>query len=136
MHDTNHGMDHNRMPRVWQVLDPIASVVVFSLCDSLVGANLAASLCVMSAEASGILDTGNTIGIPNFDGSHANWDSRRVKFEAYADLANRGTHLDVAAETSTFIRHNLSNSVHALLIAKCEVRSSVSGLAGSLTSWP
>ena len=53
-----------------------------------VRAKLAASPCVMSDEAGGILDTTNTIGIHNFDGSDANWKGWRVKFEAYADLAN------------------------------------------------
>ena len=51
-----------------------------------------------------------------------------MKFEAYADLANMGTHLDVAAEQSSFIRHDglddksllISKTFHALLITKCE----------------
>ena len=45
-----------------------------------------------------------------------------MKFEAYADLANMGTHLDVTAEQSSFISHDLliCKTVHALLITKCE----------------
>ena len=51
-----------------------------------------------------------------------------MKFEAYADLVNMGTHLDVAAEQSSFIRHDglddnsllISKTVSALLITKCE----------------
>ena len=39
----------------------------------------------------GILDTRNTIGVPIFEGTDANWESWRVKFEAYADLAGMGT---------------------------------------------
>ena len=65
--------------------------------------NLAASSCVLLVEEGDILDTTNTIGIPNFDGSDANWEGWRVKFEAYAALANVGTHLDVAAKKSSFI---------------------------------
>ena len=37
----------------------------------MVGVNLAASPCGMPADAGGILDTRNTIGTPNFDGSDA-----------------------------------------------------------------
>ena len=59
----------------------------------------------MSVEAGGILDTRNAIGIPNFDGSDANLESWRVRFGASADVANMGTHPDVAAEESSFIRH-------------------------------
>ena len=58
----------------------------------------------MAAEASGILDTGNTSGIPNFDGTDANWGSWRVQFEAYAHLAGLGAHLDIAAEQAAFIK--------------------------------
>ena len=55
----------------------------------MVGVNLAASPCVMSADASGILDTRNTIRTPIFDGSDTNWERRRAKFETYAGLAKR-----------------------------------------------
>ena len=54
--------------------------------------------CSVTAEAGGILDTRNTIGVPIYDGADAKWESWRVKFEALADLANMGAHLDVAAE--------------------------------------
>ena len=82
----------------------------------------------MSADAGGFLDTRNTTGTPNFNRSYANWESWRVKFEAYADLANKGTHLNAAAEQSSFIRHDdlddnsllISQTVRALLITKCE----------------
>ena len=85
----------------------------------------------MSADASGILDTRSTIGTPNFDRSDANWESWRVKFEAYADPANKGTHLNAAAEQSLFIRHDglddnsllISKTVHALLITKCRCKA-------------
>ena len=51
-----------------------------------------------------------------------------MKFEAYADLVNMGTHLDFAAEQSSFIRHDglddnsllISKTVRALYITKCE----------------
>ena len=51
-----------------------------------------------------------------------------MKFKAYADLANMGAHLDVAAEQTSFITHDgldsnsvtMSKTVHALLIRKCE----------------
>ena len=90
----------------------------------------------MSGEAGGILDTTNTIGIQNFDVSDANWKGWRVKFEAYADLANMVTHLDAAAEQSSFIRHDgvddnsLLVSKNASCLAHHEVRrqSSVSGM--------
>ena len=60
----------------------------------------------MTAEAGGTLGTRNTVGVPNFDGSDANWESWQVKFKAYADLANMGAHLDVAAEPTSFIKHD------------------------------
>ena len=80
----------------------------------------------MTAEAGGIMDSRNTIGVPIFDGTDADWESWRVKFEAYADLANMGAHLDVPAEQTSFITHDgldansatISKTVHALLIAK------------------
>ena len=85
----------------------------------------------MSADAGGILDIKNTTGISNFDSSDANWESWRMRFEAQAGLANMVTHLDVAAEQSFFVRHDglydnsllISNTVHALLITKCEGKS-------------
>ena len=51
-----------------------------------------------------------------------------MKFEAYADLANMGAHLDVAAGQTSFIKHDGPDAnsvtpcrtVHALLITKCE----------------
>ena len=51
-----------------------------------------------------------------------------MKFESYADLANMGSHLDVAAEQTSFITHDgldansvtISKKVHALLITKCD----------------
>ena len=59
-----------------------------------------------------------------------------MKFEAYADLAKKGAHLDVAAEQTSFITHDgleansvtTNKTVHALLITKCE------GKAPSLVS--
>ena len=69
--------------------------------DAVVGGNLAPSPCSMAAETGGILDTRNTIGVSNFDGTDANWKRWRVKFEAYADLANMGAYLGVAAEQTS-----------------------------------
>ena len=51
-----------------------------------------------------------------------------MKFEAYADLATMGTPLVVAAEQTSFIKHDgveensqmISRTVRALLITKCE----------------
>ena len=82
----------------------------------------------MAAEAGGILDTRNIVGIPNFGGTDANWDRWRVKFEAYADLAGIGAHLDAAEEQTVFITNEgldanavlVSRTVHALLITCCE----------------
>ena len=79
--------------------------------------------CSMTAEVGGILDTRNTMGVQIFDGTDANWESWRVDFEAFADLANMGAHLDVAAEQTSFITHvgldansvTISRTVHALL---------------------
>ena len=45
----------------------------------------------MTPEAGGILDTRNTIGVPIFDGTDANWERWRVKFEASADWAKCGS---------------------------------------------
>ena len=56
----------------------------------------------MSADASGILDTRNTIRTPNFDGSDANWESWRAKFETYAGLAKR----TLLQNSKSFIRHD------------------------------
>ena len=66
-----------------------------------------------------------------------NWKSWRVKFEAYADLARVGAHLDIAVEQTALIKHagldrnNLlvSGTVHALLITRSD------GKAGTSTSW-
>ena len=72
----------------------------------------------MTAEAGGILDIRNTTGVPIFDGTDANWESWRVKFEAYADLANmeaRLTHGGLDANSVT-----ISKTVRALLITTCE----------------
>ena len=68
------------------------------------------------------------MGLPNFDGTDAGWESWRVKFQAYADLADIGAHLEVAAEQTSFIKHEgldahillVSRAVYALLITKCE----------------
>ena len=46
----------------------------------------------MPAEAGGILHTRNTIGITNLDGTDANWENWRVKFEASAGLAKMAFH--------------------------------------------
>ena len=51
-----------------------------------------------------------------------------MKFEAFADLANMGAHLDVAAGQTSFIKLGGPDAnsvtpcrtVHALLITKCE----------------
>ena len=83
--------------------------------------------CSMPAEAGDILDTRSTVGVPIFDGTGADWESSRVEFEAHADLANMGAHLDVAAEQTSFITHDgldanrvtMSKTVHALLITTC-----------------
>ena len=40
----------------------------------------------MVAETGGILDTRNTIGVPNFDGTDANWESWRVKVRGVCGL--------------------------------------------------
>ena len=85
----------------------------------------------MAAEAGGILNTRNTIGFPNFDGTDANWEGWRVKFEASADLSGMGAQLDAAAEPPAFIKHKsldansllASRTVHALLITKCESKA-------------
>ena len=92
--------------------------------------------CSMTVETGGILDTRNTIGVPILDGADEKWKSWRVKFEAYAELADMGTHLDVAAEQISSIKHDglkansvtISRTVHALLITKRE------GKAPSLVS--
>ena len=73
-------------------------------CDPVVGGSLAPCPCSVAAEAGGIFNTRNTIDIPNFDGTDANSESWWVKFEAYADLAGLGAHLDVAAEQTAFYR--------------------------------
>ena len=52
------------------------------------------------AEERGILDTRNTIGIPTFDGTDGAWDAWRTKFEAYADLADLGEHMEIAEKQS------------------------------------
>ena len=75
-----------------------------------------------------ILDTTNKIGVPIFDSTDVNWESWRMKFEPYADLANMGAHLDLAAEQTSFITQDgldansvtKSKTVHASLITKCE----------------
>ena len=85
----------------------------------------------LTAEAGGILDTRNTIGVPIFDCTDANWESWRVKFEACADLANVGSNLDVASAQTSIITHDgldvnsvaMSKAVHALLIMKCKGRA-------------
>ena len=100
----------------------------------------------MAAEAGGILDTPNTIGIPNFDGTDANlgW---RVKVEAYALLAGMGAHLDAAAEQTSFIdfegldAHSLlaRRAVHALVCHQVWRESSFSGFPARrhpLEAWP
>ena len=82
----------------------------------------------MTVEAGDILGTNNTIGVPNFDGTDANWERWRVQFEAYADLAQMGAHLDVAAEQTSFIKHDgldansltMNRTVHSSLISRCE----------------
>ena len=51
-----------------------------------------------------------------------------MKFEAYADLAGMGAHLDVAAEQTALIKHEaldangllVSRKGHALVITRCE----------------
>ena len=73
-------------------------------------------------------NTRNTIDIPNFDGTDANSESWRVKFEAYADLACMGAHLHVAAEQTAFIEHEgldanrllVSGKDRALFSTSCE----------------
>ena len=110
-----------------------SSCVAFShkgsrICDPVVGGNLIPSPCSMAAEAGGIPDRRHTNGIPNFDGADAKWESWRVKFEVYADLAGVGAHLDIAAEKTAYITNDgldagavlVSRTVHALLITKCE----------------
>ena len=82
----------------------------------------------MAAEAGGILDTRNTSGIQNFDGTDANWESWRVKFAAYAYLAGVGAFLDVAAEQTAFIMKQgldaavvlVSKSAHAFLLCSSQ----------------
>ena len=74
--------------------------------QSVVGGNLTPRPCSMAAEAGGILDIRNIIGIPNFDDTDATWESWRAKFEACADMAGMGAHLDVAAEQTAFIKHD------------------------------
>ena len=84
--------------------------------------------CSLTADAGSILDTRNTIGVPIFDGTDANCEGWRVTLEACADLANMGSHLDVAAEQTSFITHDcldansvtITKTVHAKLIRKCE----------------
>ena len=79
----------------------------------------------------GILDTRNTIGIPNIDGTDANWGRWRVKFEAYAELARTGACLDVAAEQSSFIRHNgVDDNGHRLVNSCCVAPSCVFAIHG------
>ena len=62
-----------------------------------------------------------------------------MKFETYADLANMGAHLDVAADQTSFIKHDgldakqFDNKTSSSRLAHHEVRrqSSISGFLGS-----
>ena len=64
----------------------------------------------------------------NFDSTGAHWESRRAKFQAYADVSGMGAHLDVAAEQAATTKNEgldagavlVSGAVHVLLITKCE----------------
>ena len=66
-----------------------------------------------------------------------------MKFESFADLANMGTHLDVAADQTSFIKHDgldaiqFDNKLNSSRLAHHEVRrqSSISGFLDSLTLW-
>ena len=68
-----------------------------------------------------------------------------MQFEAYADLANMGAHLDVASEQTPLITHDgrlhtnsftVSKIVHVLIITTCEGEAlSISGFLDSSTLW-
>ena len=81
----------------------------------------------MTAEAGGILDTRNAIGVPIFDGTDAKWESWRVKVEVrtwqtwehiWASLQNKHLSSRMMVWTRTVPRP--AKTVHALLITKCE----------------
>ena len=82
----------------------------------------------MAAEAGGVLDARHTIGIPDLNDTDAHWESWRVKFEAYADLAGTSAHICNVAEQTAFITNEdldaaavlVSRTAHALLITQCE----------------
>ena len=67
------------------------------------------NLCQLESQSSTVTD--------------ANWESWRVKFKAYADLANMGARLDVAAESRMMVwtgSVTISKTVHALLIMRSQ----------------
>ena len=84
--------------------------------------------CSMAAEESGIGTHGTQLESRSSTVLTQTGRVWRVKFEAYADLAKMGAHLDVAAEQLSFITHDgldtnsvtISKTVHTLLITKCQ----------------
>ena len=85
-------------------LDPSSSVSLVEQQELVVvGGNVTVTPCSTAAGAGSILDTRNTIGVQSFDGTAANWESCRMKYDASPDLARMGAHLDLAAEQTAFI---------------------------------
>ena len=78
--------------------------------------------------AASVIDTRNTISVPTFDGSDANWDAWRTKFEAYADLTGVGNYLEAAEAETDFISNGrmteeplaASTTLYALLVTKTD----------------
>jgi hypothetical protein len=75
------------------------------------------------------LDTKGGIRGQSFSGSDADWDSFRLKFEAYTDLLGIGGYMDAAENEINRIGNatpsnqdavNCSKALYALLIVKCE----------------
>ena len=75
------------------------------------------------------LDTRGDVRVQSLSGLDAEWDTFRLKFEAYTDLLGMGEFMDAAEQEAGMIDNatlkvvgavDCSKALYALLIAKCE----------------
>ena len=79
-------------------------------------------------QTNNLLDTRGDVKVPNFSGLDTDWDSWKVKFEAYCDLVGLGDYMESAeqcpdpVENSAMLEHaeKASKALHALLVCKCD----------------